>query len=93
MKDEYEGESAKTTLIPVKERFAKAVTAAASKSKRGKALDVIADATDSLEATSAVEPAMDTPPWIATNDAVSGREATASGFPAVLARLCPADFR
>ena len=38
VKDEYEGESAKTTLIPVKERFAKAVTAAASKSKRGKAL-------------------------------------------------------
>lgn len=69
VKDEYEGESAKTTLIPVKERFAKAVTAAASKPKRGKALDVIADATDSLEATSAAEPAMDTPPWIAANDA------------------------
>ena len=34
-------------------------------------MNVIADATDSLEATSAAEPAMDTPPWIATNDAAS----------------------
>ena len=68
VKDEFKGESAKTTLIPVKERFAKAAATALPKSKRGKALDVIADASDSLDATPAAEPSMDTPPWIAASD-------------------------
>lgn len=70
LKDEYEGEGAKTVLIPVKERFAKAVSAASPTNKRDKALDAIASATESLEAVSAAEPALDTPPWIASQEDV-----------------------
>ena len=68
VKDEFEGESAKTTLIPVKERFAKTAATVLPKSKRGKALDVIANAAGSLEAVPDAGPALDTPPWIAVED-------------------------
>lgn len=72
--DDYVNEGAKTTLIPVKERFAKAATPKAAKAKRGKALEVIADAIDSLEASDETEPSMDTPPWIASASEETSRE-------------------